>query len=207
MVSSDVSPAPLGPITEIKSPRLTSRLTRLTACTPPNAFETSWICRSVLIALRRGPRRPPPMPPPRSIAAAKPPLEASGPHESSWCAILAESPLSASRSPLFQASLSIHRTPNRFHAPSAGFAGAILPGGGRRQAGRQARCAVGRGAKPPSELGKPSLPAAVVLHVAVALALPHARQAQVELLDVLVVADRPRVAVEHDATGLHHVAV
>src|SRR5918996_5542441 len=49
MFSSVVLPAPLGPITETRSPRVTSRLTRLTACTPPNDLETSRISRSALI--------------------------------------------------------------------------------------------------------------------------------------------------------------
>ena len=39
---------------------------------------------------------------------------------------------------------------------------------------------------------QPPLPAPVVLDVAIALALPHAGQPQVELLDVLVLADGPR---------------
>jgi hypothetical protein len=38
-----VLPAPFGPITEKISPFSTSRLTRVTAWTPPNAFETSRI--------------------------------------------------------------------------------------------------------------------------------------------------------------------
>src|SRR5437867_3020712 len=107
MLSSVVLPAPLGPITERISPRGTSRLTRVTACTPPKALDTSRI---------------------------------------SSCE--------------------------------------LMPGS-----------------------REPSLASPVVLHVAVALALPHARQSEVELLDVLVVGDRLRVAVEHDAPVLHHVAV
>src|SRR4029450_8332898 len=103
MLSSDVLPAPLGPITEIKSPRLTSRLTRLTACTPPNAFETSWICRSVLI-------------------------ERSNPNASSSYSILADSPLCPSPLPFFS-------VPIDCTAPSAGFVGAILPGGRQAQSG------------------------------------------------------------------------
>src|SRR5262245_3083770 len=43
MLRSVVLPAPLGPITDISSPCRTSRLTRLTAWTPPNDFETSWM--------------------------------------------------------------------------------------------------------------------------------------------------------------------
>src|SRR5438132_8710932 len=65
-----------------------------------------------------------------------------------------------------------------------------------------------KGAQPPSESSRqPPLAAAVVLDVAVALPLPDAREPQVELLDVLVLADRPGVAVEDDASVLHHVAV
>ena len=43
MLSSVVLPAPLGPMTDRISPRRTSRLTRVTAWTPPNALETSLI--------------------------------------------------------------------------------------------------------------------------------------------------------------------
>src|SRR2546430_10716229 len=73
-LSRVVLPAPLGPMMDRISPSWTSRLTRLTAWTPPNAFETSRISTSALI-LRRGPRRPPPRPPPEPIARAKPALE------------------------------------------------------------------------------------------------------------------------------------
>src|SRR5215468_9321000 len=106
MFSSVVLPAPLGPITESRSPWLTSRLTLLTACTPPNDLETSRISRRALMRSR-----------------------------------------------------------------------------------------------------EPALPPAVVLHVAVALALPDAGEPQIELLDVLVIADGAGVAIEHDAARLHHVAV
>src|SRR3990170_6860997 len=41
MLSSVVLPAPFGPITDSSSPRRTSRLTRLTAWTPPKCLETS----------------------------------------------------------------------------------------------------------------------------------------------------------------------
>src|SRR5881628_3741761 len=73
-LSRVVLPAPLGPMMDRISPSWTSRLTRLTAWTPPNAFETSRISTSALI-LRRGPRRPPPRPPPEPIARAEPALE------------------------------------------------------------------------------------------------------------------------------------
>src|SRR5947208_8866600 len=73
-LSRVVLPAPLGPMMDRISPSWTSRLTRLTAWTPPNAFETSRISTSALILLR-GPRRPPPRPPPEPIARAKPALE------------------------------------------------------------------------------------------------------------------------------------
>src|SRR5574341_200285 len=74
MLSRVVLPAPFGPITDKISPCSTSRLTCVTAWTPPNAFETSRISSSALIR-RRGPRRPPPRPPPGPIAPAKPALE------------------------------------------------------------------------------------------------------------------------------------
>src|SRR3972149_6143397 len=41
MLSSVFFPAPFGPITDSSSPRRTSRLTRLTAWTPPKCLETS----------------------------------------------------------------------------------------------------------------------------------------------------------------------
>src|SRR5947208_452417 len=63
-------------------------------------------------------------------------------------------------------------------------------------------------AAPPSEVScEPPLAAAVVLDVAVALSLPDPREAEIELLDVLVLADRLRVALQHDPPVLHHVAV
>src|SRR3989442_2618464 len=49
MLSTVVLPAPLGPITEKISPFWTSRLTFVTAWTPPNAFETPRISTSALI--------------------------------------------------------------------------------------------------------------------------------------------------------------
>src|SRR5437773_4426493 len=74
MFSTVVLPAPLGPMTETMSPFVTSRLTRVTACTPPNALLTSRISTSALTASpRRGARRAPPKPPPQSISAGKPP--------------------------------------------------------------------------------------------------------------------------------------
>src|SRR3984893_6398591 len=54
---------------------------------------------------------------------------------------------------------------------------------------------------------EPPLAAPVVLDVAVALPLPDAGQPQVELLDVLVLAHRLHVAVQHHAAVLHHVHV
>src|SRR5439155_14832864 len=55
---------------------------------------------------------------------------------------------------------------------------------------------IGRGAQPPSEYSRqPPLAPAVMLHVAIALPLPDAGEPEVELLDVLVLADRPGVAV------------
>src|SRR4029453_4011655 len=106
--SKVVLPAPFGPMTDRISPRRTSRLTRLTAWTPPNDLETWGI---------------------------------------SSCALMAR----ASR--------------------------------------------------------EPPLATLVVLHVAVALPLSDAGQSEVELLDVLVLADRLHVAVQHDPAVLHHVHV
>src|SRR6266545_1301881 len=54
---------------------------------------------------------------------------------------------------------------------------------------------------------EPPLAALVVLDVAVALALADAREPEVELLDVLVLADGRAVAVEHDPAGFHDVGV
>src|SRR5438046_2783864 len=87
MLSTVVLPAPFGPIIEKTWPASTSRLTFVTAWTPPNDFETSRISTCALIG-RRGPRRPPPRPedalprgsePPESIARAKPALETRRP--------------------------------------------------------------------------------------------------------------------------------
>src|SRR3989441_3015709 len=116
MLSTVVLPAPLGPITEKISPFWTSRLTFVTAWTPPNAFETPRISTSALICPE--------------------------------------------------------------------------------------------GATPPAEYSRqPPLAPAVMLHVAIALPLPDAGEPEVELLDILVLADRPGVAVEDDAPVLHHVPV
>src|SRR5207245_10280675 len=54
---------------------------------------------------------------------------------------------------------------------------------------------------------QPSLPSSVVLHVPIALALADTGQAQIELLDVLVLADRLRVTVQHDPAILHDIAM
>src|SRR5688572_20918131 len=94
MLSSVVLPAPLGPITDMRAPWVTSRLTRLTACTPPKDLDTSRISSNALTRAtsypRRGLRRPPPKPPPGSVAAAEPPLEVIYEGPSSWPAIVAE---------------------------------------------------------------------------------------------------------------------
>src|SRR2546422_4884832 len=75
MFSTVVLPAPLGPMTETISPFVTSRLTRVTACTPPNALLTSRISTNALTASPRGGGRPPPPPPPppTTSAATTPP--------------------------------------------------------------------------------------------------------------------------------------
>src|SRR4030095_8347821 len=57
MLSRVVLPAPFGPMTDRTSPRRTSRLTRLTAWTPPNDLETSVISSCALMA--RSSREPP----------------------------------------------------------------------------------------------------------------------------------------------------
>src|SRR3990170_1669062 len=111
MLRRVVFPAPFGPITDSSSPRRTSRLTRLTAWTPPKTFETPAISSCVTGSMRR--------------------------------------PVS----------------------------------------------------------GQPPLATMVMLDVAVALALADSRQPQVELLDVFVVADRLRVAVENDPPIFHDVGV
>src|SRR3990170_3020336 len=111
MLRRVVFPAPFGPITDSSSPRRTSRLTRLTAWTPPKAFETPAISSCVTGSMRR--------------------------------------PVS----------------------------------------------------------GQPPLATMVMLDVAVALALADSRQPQVDLLDVFVVADRLRVAVEHDPPVFHHIGI
>src|SRR5437867_1935127 len=186
-LSRVVLPAPLGPMMDRISPSWTSRLTRLTAWTPPNAFETSRISTSALI-LRRGPRRPPPRPPPEPIARAKPALE---------------TPRSTVPGHLVT------------HDGGLGLEPPDAPRGSNRRFERRLRRrnpvrggGIGRGAQPPSEYSRePSLAAPIVLHVAVALPLADAGEPQVELLDVLVLADRPGVAVEDDAPVLHHVAV
>src|SRR6266478_5310820 len=54
---------------------------------------------------------------------------------------------------------------------------------------------------------EPPLAAPVVLDVAIALPLPDTGQPQVELLDVLVLADRLDVAVQHHPAVLHDVHV
>src|ERR671931_126889 len=159
MFSSVVLPAPLGPITDTISPRGMSKLTRLTAWTPPNAFDTSRTSSSELMGgrqLARGWRRVA-----RHVSFAYPAHGRgweSGEHPSaqrSW----SRSPLPPPRQP------------------------------------------------PSSTLREPSLAAAIVLHVAVALALPHPGQAQIEFLDILVLADHCRHAIQHDATALHNVAI
>src|SRR5262249_1547009 len=56
-------------------------------------------------------------------------------------------------------------------------------------------------------LRQPALAAPIMLHVPIALPLAHPGQPQIELLDVLVLADRARFAVEDDPAALHHVGV
>src|SRR6185503_3039946 len=54
---------------------------------------------------------------------------------------------------------------------------------------------------------EPALSASVVLDVPVALPVADTGEPQVELLHVLVLADGPCVAVQHDPAALHHVGV
>src|SRR6266545_3643228 len=54
---------------------------------------------------------------------------------------------------------------------------------------------------------QPSFAPLVVLDVPIALPQPHPGQPQVELLDVLVLAHRLDIAVEHHPSVLHHVDV
>src|SRR5262245_22948923 len=56
-------------------------------------------------------------------------------------------------------------------------------------------------------LAQPAFAALVVLDVPVGLPGPDLGQPEVELLDIRVVAELVRGAVEHDAPALHHVAV
>jgi hypothetical protein len=46
-----------------------------------------------------------------------------------------------------------------------------------------------------------------MLHVSIALSLAYTGQAQIELLDVLILADRLRVAVQDDPAILHNIAM
>src|SRR6059036_2588965 len=186
-LSRVVLPAPLGPMMDRISPSWTSRLTRLTAWTPPNAFETSRISTSALI-LRRGPRRPPPRPPPEPIARAKPALE---------------TPRSTVPGHLVT------------HDGGLGLEPPDAPRGSNRRFERRLRRrnpvrggGIGRGAQPPSEYSRqPSLAAPIMLDVTVALPLADAGEPQVELLDVLVGGEFLRLAVEHDPAIFHDIAV
>src|SRR2546421_11091748 len=59
----------------------------------------------------------------------------------------------------------------------------------------------------PSRSAQPAFTALVVLHLAIGLARAHLGEAQVELLDVGVVAQAGGGALQHDAAVFHHVAV
>src|SRR3990170_7939311 len=61
MLRRVVFPAPFGPITDSSSPRRTSRLTRLTAWTPPKAIETPAISSCVTGSMRRPVSGQPPL--------------------------------------------------------------------------------------------------------------------------------------------------
>src|SRR6059036_943560 len=68
MFRTVVLPAPFGPMTDMIWPASTSRLTRVTAWTPPNDFDTSWISSCVVTSavseLSGGESRQPPLAPP-----------------------------------------------------------------------------------------------------------------------------------------------
>src|SRR5439155_21370325 len=70
MLSTVVLPAPFGPIIEKTWPASTSRLTFVTAWTPPNDFETSRISTCALICPEGG-YAPLPEPPPRTGCGGK----------------------------------------------------------------------------------------------------------------------------------------
>ena len=55
--------------------------------------------------------------------------------------------------------------------------------------------------------GEPALPAPVMLHIAIAAALSDTAQAQVEFLDIFVLPKHFGLAVEHDSTVFHDIAV
>src|SRR6185436_4681939 len=54
---------------------------------------------------------------------------------------------------------------------------------------------------------QPPLAPLVVLHVAIRLPRPDLRQAEIELLDVGITAERLAAALQYDPAVLHHVAV
>src|SRR5262245_53030004 len=122
MLSSVVLPAPLGPMTDIRAPWVTSRLTRLTACTPPKALDTSRISSNALISSAGGPGPPVRTSPLRSRRRSR--------RSKAPCPLVARD---CSRQ-LTPCPLGVPPLPPRSGAPSAGVAGATLLGG--RQSGQ-----------------------------------------------------------------------
>src|SRR5437667_12684720 len=106
MLSTVVLPAPFGPIIEKSWPASTSRLTFVTAWTPPNDFETSRISTCALMCPEGG-YAPLPEPPPRTGCGGK--AAARTPFRPGW----------------YVPGLSVPRRLTLFiSTPSAGFAGA-----------------------------------------------------------------------------------
>src|SRR5262245_36818252 len=68
-------------------------------------------------------------------------------------------------------------------------------------------CKSGPAAPRSTPSAQPALTPAIMLDVPVALAMANAGETQVELLDVLVVADHGRVPVQDDPPALHHVGI
>src|SRR3990172_8874142 len=68
-------------------------------------------------------------------------------------------------------------------------------------------CPPGEDVASPRASSQPSLATLVVLHVLEALAVPRQAHAEIELLDVLVVAQLTARAGQHDPAVLHHVPV
>jgi hypothetical protein len=55
--------------------------------------------------------------------------------------------------------------------------------------------------------GEPALAAAVVFYIAIAVALSDTGQAQVKLFDILVLPEHFGLAIQHDSTVFHDIAI